>query len=36
MLMLDYSNSIEYEFNWFTKHLTDFKESFFAYSKILE
>lgn len=36
MLMIDYANYIEYEFNWFTRHLTDFNQSFFAYSKILE
>lgn len=35
MLMIDYGNYIEYEFNWFTRHLTDFNQSFFAYSKIL-
>lgn len=36
MLMIDYGNYMEYEFNWFTRHLTDFNQSFFAYSKILE
>lgn len=36
MIMIDYSNYIKYEFNWFSKHLTDFNQSFFAYSKILE
>lgn len=36
MLMIDYSSSIEFEFSWFTRHLTDFNECFFAYSKILE
>lgn len=36
MLMIDYANYIQYEFNWFTRHLTDFNQSFFAYSKILE
>lgn len=36
MLMIDYSKYIEFEFSWFTRHLTDFNECFFAYSKILE
>ncbi len=36
MLMIDYSRYIEFEFSWFTRHLTDFNECFFAYSKILE
>lgn len=36
MLMIDYSSYIEFEFSWFTRHLTDFNECFFAYSKILE
>lgn len=36
MLMIDYSSYIEFEFDWFIRHLTDFNESFFAYSKILE
>lgn len=36
MLMIDYSQYIEFEFSWFTRHLTDFNECFFAYSKILE
>lgn len=36
MLMIDYANYIEFEFSWFTRHLTDFNECFFAYSKILE
>ncbi len=36
MLMIDYSSYIEFEFSWFTRHLTDFNQSFFAYVKILE
>jgi len=36
MLLIDYANYIEFEFSWFTRHLTDFNQSFFAYSKILE
>ena len=36
MLMIDYSHYLEFEFSWFTRHLTDFNECFFAYSKILE
>lgn len=36
MLLIDYANYIEYEFNWFTRHLTDFNQAFFAYTKILE
>lgn len=36
MLLIDYSSSMEFEFSWFTRHLTDFKECFFAYAKILE
>lgn len=36
MLMIDYSDYVEFEFSWFTRHLTDFNECFFAYSKILE
>lgn len=36
MLMIEYAGSIKYEFNWFTRHLTDLNQSFFTYSKILE
>lgn len=36
MIMIDYSDYIKYEFSWFTRHLTDFSQSFFAYYKILE
>lgn len=36
MLMIDYSGYLEFDFSWFTRHLTDFGQSFFAYSKILE
>lgn len=36
MLLIEYSSSLKYEFKWFMKHLTNFKQSFFSYSKILE
>lgn len=36
MLMIDYSGELTFNFNWFIRHLTDFNQSFFAYSKILE
>lgn len=36
MIMIDYSDYLAFDFSWFTKHLTDFNQSFFAYSKILE
>ena len=36
VLLLEYSGQLEYEFKWFTKHLTDFNKSFVSYSKILE
>lgn len=36
MLMIDYSEYLEFEFSWFTRHLTDFNQCFLAYSKILE
>lgn len=36
MLMIDYAGYLEFEFNWFIKHLTDFNQSFYAHSKILE
>ncbi len=36
MLMIDYSGELAFNFNWFIGHLTDFNQSFFAYSKILE
>lgn len=35
-LMLGYSSQLEYEFNWFIKHLTDFNQSVISYSKILQ
>lgn len=36
MLMIDYTSSLEHQFNWFLKHLTDFNQSIIAYSKILQ
>lgn len=36
LLLIEYSEALEYEFHWFTMHLTDFKKSFISYSKILE
>ena len=36
LLMIEYTYSLEYEFKWFIKHLTNFNKSFFAYSKVLE
>ncbi len=36
MIMIDYSGYLEFDFSWFTRHLTDFNQSFFAYFKILE
>ena len=35
-LMLGYSSQLEYEFNWFIKHLTDFNQSVISYTKILQ
>ena len=32
-LMIGYSSQLEYEFNWFIKHLTDFNQSVISYSK---
>ena len=36
MIMIDYASYLTSEFSWFTRHLTDIKESFFAYGNILE
>lgn len=36
MILIDYTNYLECEFNWVIKHLTDFKESLFANIKILQ
>lgn len=36
LLLINYSSALEYELKWFTKHLTNFNKSFFAYSKILD
>lgn len=35
-LMIGYSSQLEYEFNWFIKHLTDFNQSVISYTKILQ
>lgn len=36
LLLIEYSSALQYEFAWFTRHLTSFNKSFFAYSKIIE
>lgn len=36
LLLLEYIPSLEHEFKWFIKHLTNFDKSFLAYSKILD
>ncbi len=36
MLLIEYSQSLKSNFNWFIKHLTNFNKSFVAFSKILE
>lgn len=35
MLLIEYSGSLQFEFGWFIKHLTNFNKSFISYSKIL-
>lgn len=35
MLLIEFSGSLEFEFKWFIKHLTNFNKSFIAFSKIL-
>lgn len=35
MLLIKYSGSLEFEFNWFIKHLTNFNKSVVSFSKIL-
>ncbi len=35
MLLIEYSGSLEFEFNWFIKHLTDFNKSFVSFSRII-
>ena len=36
MLLIDYSGSLNFEFKWFIKHLTDFNKSYISFSKILD
>lgn len=36
MLLIEYSGSLEFQFNWFIKHITDFNKSFLSFSKILK
>lgn len=36
MLLIEYSSSLEFEFNWFIKHITNFDKSFLSFSKILK
>lgn len=35
MLLIEFSSSLESEFKWFIKHLTNFNKSFISFSKIL-
>lgn len=35
MLLIEYSGSLEFQFKWFIKHLTNFNKSFVSFSKIL-
>lgn len=35
MLLIEFSGSLEFEFNWFIKHLTNFNKSVVSFSKIL-
>lgn len=35
MLLIEFSGSLEFEFKWFIKHLTNFNKSFISFSKIL-
>ena len=36
ILLIEYSGSLESEFNWFIKHITNFDKSFLSFSKILK
>lgn len=36
VLLIEYSGVLEFEFNWFIKHITDFDKSFISFSKILK
>ncbi len=36
MIMTSYTSDLAFEFDWFIRHLTDVKESFFAYNNILD
>lgn len=35
MLLIEYSGSLDFEFKWFIRHLTDFNKSFISFSKLL-
>ena len=35
-LLMGYSSQLEFEFNWFVRHLTDFNEAVISYCKILQ
>ncbi len=35
VLLIEYSGSLKFEFNWFIKHVTDFNKSYISFSKIL-
>ena len=36
MLLIEFSGSLEFEFKWFIRHLTNFNKSFISFSKILK
>lgn len=36
MILIEYSGSLEFEFNWFIKHLSNFNKSFISFSKIIK
>ena len=36
VLLIQYSDSLNFEFKWFIKHLTNFNKSFISFSKILK
>ncbi len=36
ILLIEFSGSLDFEFKWFIKHLTDFNKSFISFSKILK
>jgi len=36
MILIEYTEYLKYEFNWFIKHLTDFNKAYISYSKLLK